>query len=324
MNTLQQIFTPIREEIASLSGYCEPILCHSDADIRPILSGINLFEGKKLRPAMVLLSAGIAGSINELTKITAFGLEMVHYASLLHDDVIDNGCKRHNLPTLNALWNNKIAVLAGDYLLSECMNVIAQANHTKLLSKLITIINTMTYGELLQLSKSNNTAVGEDEYMEIIRCKTASLISACFEMGVASCTSDEKIINLWKIFGENVGIIFQLKDDLLDYQSVETSPKDAHKDIKEHKMTLPFIIALQRCSEIQRRKLLDLYKNHRGDMSDIQTIIHAASEYGGINYTESLIDEKTNQCLDFVHRQKDSDYKQSLSLLVEFIKDRKF
>jgi len=306
-----------------LSEYYKTILHHNDLTISNILSGINLVEGKRLRPAMVFLSAGIAGKINTLTQFTAFGMELLHYASLLHDDVIDNGYKRHNQPTLNALWNNKIAVLAGDYLLSECMNVIAQANHQQLLSKLITVIKTMTYGELLQLSKSDN-AFDENKYMEIIHYKTASLISACFEMGVASSVSDKQIINQWKKFGEEVGIIFQLKDDLLDYQHNELSPKDTHKDIKEHKVTLPFIIALQRTSESERQQLLDLYKNHTGKPTEIQEIIRTVTEHGGINYTESLIETKTNQCLDFVHQQKDSDYKKSLLLLIQFIQNRNF
>jgi octaprenyl-diphosphate synthase len=283
-----------------------------------------LCEGKKLRPAMVFLSAGIAGEINRLTQITAFGLELLHYASLLHDDVIDNGCKRHNQPTLNAVWNNKIAVLTGDYLLSECMNVIARENHQKLLSKLITITKTMSYGELLQLSKSDNAVINENEYIEIVHCKTASLISACFEMGVASCISDEKIINQWKNFGEEVGIIFQLKDDLLDYLPDNISQKDAHKDIKEHKITLPFIIALQRTPEAEQSQLLNLYKNHTGKPAEIQTVIRMVTERGGIDYTESLIEEKTNQCLDFVNQQAESDYRKSLSLLIQFIRNRNF
>ena len=320
---LPQILAPIQNEIDSLNEYYKTIIHCNEQKIRQILSWISLFEGKKLRPAMVFLSAGIAGKINHLTQLTAFGLELLHYASLLHDDVIDNGCKRHNQPTLNVLWNNKIAVLAGDYLLSECMNVVAKENYQKLLSKLITITKTMAYGELLQLSHSENIFT-EKEYMEIIHCKTASLISACFEMGVSSCVSDENTINSWKKIGEEVGIIFQLKDDLLDYQFNENSPKDANKDIKEHKITLPFIAALQHSPESKKQQLVDLYKNHTEQPAEIQAIIHAVTEYGGINYTENLIEEKTNQCLDFVNRQAESEYKKSLLSLIQFIQNRNF
>jgi len=321
---LQQIFTPIQKGIDELSDYCRTILRHTNPNVDVILSGINLSEGKKLRPAMVFLSAGIAGEINSLTQMTAFGLELLHYSSLLHDDVVDNGYKRHNQPTLNAVWDNKIAVLAGDYLLSEGMNIVAEANHQKLLSKMLAITKIMAYGELLQLNRSNDISTSQQEYMEIIYCKTASLISACFEMGTASCISDEKVIRQWKKFGEEVGIIFQLKDDLLDYQSDDISPKDAHKDIKEHKITLPFILALQQTPEAERQQLLDLYKNHSGDSSEIQKIIHIVTERGGINLTENLMDEKTNHCLDFVNKQENSDYKQSLLLLIQFIRNRKF
>jgi len=321
---LQEIFTPIRKEIESLSDCYKTILHHNDQTINNILSNVNLSEGKRLRPAMVFLSAGMVGKINQLTQITALGLELLHYSSLLHDDVIDNGIKRRNQPTLNALWNNKIAVLTGDYLLSECMNLIAKTNHASLISKLTTIAKTMAYGELLQLSKSYNTCLDEKEYMEIIRYKTADLIAACFEMGVASCISDEKIIAQWRKFGEEAGIIFQLKDDLLDYQPNELSQKDIHKDICEHKITLPFIIALQRTPESERQQLLGLYKNHTGKLTEIQAIIRTVTERGGIAYTETLIKEKTNRCLDFLNQQKDSKYKRSLSLLVQFIQNREF
>ena len=323
-NILEQIFYPIKKEMGALNEHYKKILQDNAPTINNILSSVHFSEGKRLRPAMVFLSAGIAGKINHLTQITAFGLELLHYSSLLHDDVIDNGIKRHNQPTVNTLWDNKIAVLAGDYLLSECMNLIAQANYQKLLFKLPIITKTMAYGELLQLSKSENVLINETEYMEIIHCKTANLISACFEMGVASCTSDEVAINQWKKFGEEVGIIFQLKDDLLDYQINDISPKDAHKDILEHKITLPLIAALQKMSEPKRQQLLDLYRNHSGNSSEIQDIIHFVNEHGGIAYTESLIDKKTNLCLDFVNRQEDSDYRRALLLLVKFIQGRGF
>ena len=324
VSVLQQIFSPIQKEVEALNEHYKTILQHNDHTISNILSSIHFSEGKRLRPAMVFLSAGIAGKINSLTQTTALGLELLHYSSLMHDDVIDYGTKRRNQPTLNALWNNKIAVLTGDYLLSECMNLIAKTNNASLILKLVTIAKTMAYGELLQLSKSYTTCLNEKEYMEIIRYKTANLISACFEMGVASCTSDEVTINRWKQFGEEVGVIFQLKDDLFDYQVNNTSPKDAHKDIQEHKITLPLIVALQKTSESKRQQLLDLYRNHSGNSSEIQDIIHLVSESGGIDYTETLIKEKINHCFDFVNQQNDSDYKQSLLLLLNFIRDRGF
>ena len=293
---LEQVFTPIRERILELDNHYKKILENDNPDISNILSQINLAEGKRLRPAMVFLSGGVAGEINHLTQITALGLELLHYSSLLHDDVIDKGCKRRNKPTLNALLDNKIAVLTGDYLLSECMNLIAKTNHAGLIAKLASVAKTMAYGELLQLSKPENKCLTESEYIEIVKHKTAYLISACFEMGIASCISDENIIEKWKNFGEQIGIVFQLKDDLLDYhQSDEFLQKDINKDIKEHKITLPFIIAYERTAETQKQQLLDLYKHHNGTVEEIQKIIRIVTENGGIEYTENMINEMTNR-----------------------------
>jgi octaprenyl-diphosphate synthase len=204
------------------------------------------------------------------------------------------------------------------------MNFIVRANHPELLLKLSDIAKTMVCGELLQLAKENSSSFSEKEYMKIIRYKTATLISACFEMGVTSCISDAKIINQWKIFGEELGIIFQLKDDLLDYQTSDSSSKDAYKDIREHKITLPFIIALQQTSDREKTQLLDFYMKHRGTTEEVQTIIDIVRERGGIDYVEALIDTGAKKCMNFVRQQRDSDYRQSLLLLVEFIRDRKF
>jgi octaprenyl-diphosphate synthase len=321
---LQRIFAPVKTEMEMLNNSYNTILHHNDVVIKKILSDIALFEGKKLRSAMVFLSAAITGEINQRTHTAAFGVELLHYFSLIHDDVIDNGQKRHNQPTLNATWNNKVAILFGDYLLSECMHEIVQANYPELLLKLADVGKTMAYGELMQLIQAENKCLSEKEYMDIIHCKTATLISACFEMGVASCTSNDEMINQWKIFGETAGIIFQLKDDLLDYQSHNLSQKDAHKDVKEHKFTLPFIFALQQTPDAEKTQLLDLYLNHTGKPEEIQTIIRLVTERGGIAYTESLIDEKTKECIDFINQQKDSEYKKSLLLMIQFIRERKF
>jgi octaprenyl-diphosphate synthase len=321
---LQQIFAPIATEMEILNNRYNTILHNNNTVVKKILSNVTLLGGKKLRPALVFFSAGITGEINRLTYTSAFSFELLHYFSLIHDDVIDNGQKRHNQPTLNAIWNNKTAILIGDYLLSECMSFIVQANYPQLLLKLAEIAKIMTQGELLQLTQLQNKCLSEKEYMDIIRYKTGALMSACCEMGAASAIADSEIINQWKIFGEETGIIFQLKDDLLDYQVHHLSSKDVHKDIKEHKITLPFIIALQHTPDAEKTQLLNLYLNHTGKIEEIQTIIHTVTERGGIAYTESLIDKKTKQCIDFVNQQKDSEYKKSLLLLVQFIRDRKF
>jgi octaprenyl-diphosphate synthase len=322
---LQQIFAPVKAEIEMLDENYKTIFHHNNFVVKEILSKVSLFEGKRLRPALVFLSAAIAGEINQHTHLSAFGFELLHYSSLIHDDVIDNGQKRHNQPTLNAVWNNKTAILVGDYLLSECMNVIVQANYLPLLLKLAEVAKKMTQGELLQLTPQlQNECISEKEYMDIIRYKTGALMSACCEIGVTSATSDNEIINQWKTFGEETGIIFQLKDDLLDYQTHNHSPKDTHKDIKEHKVTLPFIIALQRTPNLEKAPLLDYYLHHTGTENEIQDIIRIVTERGGIKYTKTLINREADNCIRFVNKQKDSEYKKSLLMLIQFIRDREF
>ncbi|MDR0604871.1 MAG: polyprenyl synthetase family protein [Bacteroidales bacterium] len=323
---LQEIFTPVKKEIASLNKTYKKVLQSNASEVTYVLSKMTLFEGKRIRAALVFLSAGITGKINKQTHLSAFGFELLHCTSLIHDDVIDNGQKRHDQPTLNAIWNNKIAVLGGDYLLSLCMDFIVQANYTELLLKLSEVAKLMVCGELRQLKQSQrqHRVSSKKSYLKTIHYKTAALMSACCEMGAASSTSDNKIIDQWKTFGEEIGIMFQLKDDLLDYQTDTHSSKDAHKDIKEHKITLPFIVAIQQTPIFEKSKLLELYLHHTGTENEIQDIIHIVTKRGGIRYTKYLINNKAENCINFINQQKDSKYKKSLLLLVQFIRDQEF
>lgn len=321
---LQQIFTPIEQEISTLNHSLEDIICHSDSAIDEILLNISFYKGKQLRPAMIFLSAAIVGNINPLTYTTALVFELLHYSSLIHDDVVDNGQKRHNQPTLHAARGSKTAVLTGDYLLSKCMTLIAKSQNIFLLEKTAQVAQAMTTGELLQLVESKDGLISEEQYLRIVNSKTASLISACFEMGVASTQNDTEINAQWKNFGKELGIMFQLKDDLLDFQSDELSQKDVYKDIKEHKITLPTLIALRQAPCSEQKSLLDLYLHHQGKPEKIALLIQKITQYGGIAYTENLIKEKFVVCEDFVKAQKDSPYRDALFALVQFIKKRKF
>lgn len=321
---LQQIFAPIEQEINTFNHSLGKIIHHDEFFIDELLLDISLYKGKQLRPAMVFLSAAITGNITPLTYTTALAFELLHYSSLIHDDVIDNGQKRHNQPTLNATKGAKTAVLAGDYLLSKCMDLIAQAQNIPLLEKLSSVAQTMTIGELLQLVEPDKDILSEKQYLQIIDCKTASLISACFEMGVFSSQDNKDICKQWSDFGRELGIIFQLKDDLLDYQHTKSSQKDAYKDINEHKITLPVIIALQHAPACEQKMILDLYKSHQGKPKEIEWLIEKITQYGGISYMEEMIEMKSESCMAFVNTQKDSMYKKALLALVQFIKERKF
>ena len=322
---LQQIFTPIESEINKFNHSFDEIICHENSVINELLSVTSQYKGKQLRPAMVFLSAAIAGNITPLTNITALVFELLHYASLIHDDVVDDGQMRHNQPTLNATKGSKAAVLTGDYLLSKCMALIARSRNIPLLDKASFVAQTMTMGELIQLHIApKGDYPSEERYLQIVNCKTAALISACFEMGVTSSLYNKDVRKQWEDFGNELGIVFQLKDDLLDYRQNGSSQKDAYKDIHEHKMTLPVIAALQQAPSQEKLALLHLYRNHQGSPEEIESLIEKVIEYGGISYTQKVIAEKSARCMDFVHAQKDSVYKDALLALIQFIVDREF
>ena len=321
---LQQIFAPIQSEINEFNHSLDEIIHHNDSVMDELLSGILLCKGKQLRPAMIFLSAAITGNINVLTYTTALVFELLHYSSLIHDDVIDDGQKRHNQPTLNAIRGSKTAVLTGDYLLSKCMALIAQSQNIPLLEKASLTAQAMTTGELLQLIESNTHIPSEGQYLHLVECKTALLISACFEMGATSSQENTNTSKQWGDFGRELGVVFQLKDDLLDYQHDGFSQKDAYKDIYEHKMTLPVIAALQQAPTQEQKALYNLYKNHQEKQEEIALLIEKIAQYGGISYTEKMIAEKSAICTAFVHTQKDSVYKDALLTLIQFIKERKF
>ena len=319
---LQKIFNPIQSEIAELNASFVRKLQHDSSLIDNILSYISSHKGKQLRPAMVFLSAAVNGKINRQTHTAALVLELLHASSLIHDDIVDNGLKRHNKPTVNALWNNKVAVLLGDYLLSECMHLIAQADNQRLLQTVAQTAQAMVSGELLQLAYLQESILSKEQYMEIAQQKTALLIAACCEMGAVSADAEEEIVRQWKNFGKEVGIIFQIKDDLFDYQKNDGFGKDCCKDIHEHKISLPLIFALEQKSPVDREKWFQRYKNHNQTEEEVQAIIDMVVESKGIALTELFLEEKTQQALQFIDKQPDSVYKQSLIALIRYVKDR--
>ena len=309
-------------EIAQLNAYFMQKLHHDNLQIDSILSYIFSHKGKQLRSAMVFLSAAINGEINQQTHTAALVLELLHTSSLIHDDIVDNGQKRHNKPTVNALWNNKIAVLLGDYLLSECMKLIAQSNNQRLLHTISQMTQEMVSGELLQLAHLQESILSEEQYIKLIEQKTASLIAACFEMGTISAGAEEEKVQQWKSFGKEIGIIFQIKDDLFDYQKDNSFEKDCYKDIYEHKISLPFILALEQKPPSERKQWFQLYKNHEGTKEEIQEIITMVNENKGIAFAELFLEEKMQHALQFMDKQTDSEYKQSLIAMIHYIKDR--
>jgi octaprenyl-diphosphate synthase len=293
----------------------------------PLLDKITNYivkrKGKQIRPMFVFLSATSAGQINESTYRAASLIELLHTATLVHDDVVDDSNERRGFFSVNALWKNKIAVLIGDFLLSSGLLLSLDNNDFHLLKIVSNAVREMSEGELLQIEKARKLDISEEIYFEIITKKTATLIAACCAAGVASVTSDEKLIQQFKEFGINTGVAFQIKDDLFDFGDDTSIGKPTGIDIKEKKMTLPLIYALNNCTWLEKRKIINIVKNHNNDPKKVTEVINFVIEKGGITYAEKIMHEYKNKALANLESVPDSASKQSLILLVNYSIERK-
>lgn len=280
-------------------------------------------KGKKIRPILVLLSSKITGEIEERTYRGAILVELLHTATLVHDDVVDNAEKRRGFPSINAVWKNKVAVLMGDYLLARGLMLAVDGGDFDFLKTITNTVKRMSEGELLQTSKTRRLNIDEPTYYRIISDKTASLLSTCCEVGARSATKDEVKIEAMKNYGEFLGIAFQIRDDILDYVG-KTSiiGKPLGGDIKEKKITLPLIYALKNSTKDEAQKVIKTIKSHP-DEKQINEIIEFVKTKKGIEYAESMsceYSEKAKACLNIF---PDSDVKSSLTGLVDFVVERK-
>jgi octaprenyl-diphosphate synthase len=287
-----------------------------------IMNYIVKRKGKQMRPLFVFLSAGTCGKINESTFRGASLIELVHTASLVHDDVVDNSNYRRGFFSVNALWKNKIAVLVGDFLLTRGLFLALEHKDYGLLSICTDAVKEMSEGELMQMEKARRLDISEDIYYEIIRQKTASLIASCCAAGASSTGADEDTVSRMHRFGQHVGMAFQIKDDLFDYGEEEIG-KPLGIDIKEKKMTLPLIYALAKASWLEKRKIIGLVKNESEDPKKVQEVISFVKKSGGIEYAREAMERYYQMALDNLNTFPESDYKTSLRLLVQFTIDRK-
>ncbi len=280
-------------------------------------------KGKQLRPIFVILSGKLCGQVNEKTYRAASLIELLHTATLVHDDVVDDSNKRRGFFSINALWKNKIAVLVGDYLLSKGLLLSLNNKDFKILEILATAVKDMSEGELLQAEKARKLNITEDIYFDIIKCKTASLISSACGAGAYSTTDDEVIAEKLKRFGEKVGIAFQIKDDLFDYGR-EDIGKPTGNDIKEKKMTLPLIYTLNHCDKATRDNIISIFKNADKKKDQVNYIIETVVASGGIRYAEEKMLAYKNEAIALLHEFDDSEAKTHMIKLVEYITDRKY
>jgi octaprenyl-diphosphate synthase len=280
-------------------------------------------KGKQLRPMFVFLSAKLHGTVNESTYRAAALVELLHTATLVHDDVVDESLERRGFFSINALWKNKIAVLVGDYLLSKGLLLSIDSNELKHLQILSEAVKQMSEGELLQIEKARNLNLKEDIYFEIIRSKTASLLSSACGVGAWSTTNSEEICQRMKLFGEKTGIAFQIKDDLFDYGSANIG-KPTGNDIKEKKLTLPLIYTLNNVDSSKRRELIYIIKNQNKDKKKVKYVLDAVTAAGGISYAEKKMNEYRDEALAILNEFPDSEIRQGLEELVRYTTDRKY
>lgn len=280
-------------------------------------------KGKQMRPMFVLLSAKLGGDITESTYRAASLVELLHTATLVHDDVVDESMERRGMFSINALWKNKIAVLVGDYLLSKGLLLSLNNKDHEVLRILSEAVRQMSEGELLQIEKSRNLNLSESVYYEIINGKTASLLSSSCAAGASTTFNNPEDVEKMRIFGQKVGMAFQIKDDLFDYSSADVG-KPTGNDIKEKKLTLPLIYTLNNCPADVKRKVIYIIKNENTDKDKVAFVIETVEKYGGIAYATSKMNEFRDDALALLYQFPESDVRAALEELVRYTTDRKY
>lgn len=294
---------------------------------KPLLDRVMKFiikrKGKQMRPMFVLLCANVAGGIKEKTYRAASLIELLHTATLVHDDVVDNSMIRRNFFSINALWKNKVAVLVGDYLLSKGLLLSLENDDYQILKITSRAVKEMSEGELLQMEKARKLDIEEDTYFEIIKGKTSSLLSAACSAGAYSATDDAEITEFFRQFGEYVGIAFQIKDDLFDYGQ-DNIGKPTGIDIKEKKMTLPLIYTLRNADNETRQKIIYIIKNQNTQKDKVAEVINYVHQSGGIEYSMTKMKEYQSKALEMLSKYPETQSKSALTELVNYVIDRKY
>ncbi len=324
MKIVEQIKQPIKKEMDLFEDKFKESMSSNVALVNRITQYIVRRKGKQMRPMFIFLVAKMVsnGNFTEKTYRGASLIELIHTASLVHDDIVDDSNRRRGFFSLNALWKNKIAVLFGDYLLSKSMLLSIENEDFDLLKLISITLKEMAEGELLQIEKARKLDITEEIYFEIIRKKTATLIASCTAIGAASVDASEDEVKLLRTFGELIGIAFQIKDDLFDYTDAKIG-KPTGIDIKEQKMTLPLIYALNNCDKSDRKWLINSVKNHNKNKTRVKEVIAFVKEKGGIEYTTSKMNDYQEKALAILKKYPESDYKVALIKMVNYVIERK-
>ncbi len=324
MKIVSQIKLPIEKEMELFEKKFSDSMSSKVSLLNRITHYVVNRKGKQMRPMFVFLIAKMTGDgeVNERTYRGASVIELIHTATLVHDDVVDDSNRRRGFFSINALWKNKIAVLVGDYLLSKGLLLSIDNDDFDLLKIISVAVREMSEGELLQIEKARSLDITEDVYFEIIRQKTATLIAACCAMGARSVMASDEEVEKMRKFGELIGIAFQIKDDLFDYGN-EHIGKPTGIDIKEQKMTLPLIYALNNSTSEEKKWVINSVKNHNKDKQRVKEVITFVKDNGGLDYAVTKMKEYQQEALHLLETYPASPYKESLELMVNYVIDRK-
>jgi len=324
MDNLSTIRTPIYTELQDFIALFDKSLTHEDGLLGQALEHVRAKGGKRMRPILILLMTKSFGKVTPVAQYAAVGLELLHTASLVHDDVVDESGERRGQASVNASYNNKVAVLVGDYILSTALLSIARTNDCDIVCDLAELGRTLSNGEILQLTNIVNTNFSEEVYFEVIRQKTAALFESCAVIGAKAGGADKQAVEAARAFGRNVGIIFQIRDDIFDYYQSADLGKPTGNDMAEGKLTLPVLYALNATGDTQMAALARKVKARNVSAEEIAQLVEFTKNNGGIAYAERKMAECQALAIDFIdHYVADTQLKNALKAYVDFIIDRK-
>lgn len=323
MGTLETIKRPIKYE---MSTFDDRFRAHLSSNV-PLVDRVMRYmvkrKGKQLRPILVFLSAKIQGNVTDSTYVGASLVEIMHTATLVHDDVVDDADQRRGFFSINALWKNKIAVLIGDYLLSKVLLLAVETKEYTLLEHVSGAVKAMSEGELLQIEKARKLDITEEVYFEIIQQKTASLLETCCVVGAASAGGADEEIEKFRMLGRHLGLAFQIKDDLFDFERVNLTGKPAGIDIKEQKMTLPLIKALQEADSKQRQYIIKTIKKHHDRPKKVQEVVDFVRQSGGLEYARGKMLEHIELAKEILFNFPQTEERDALTLVLDYTAKRK-
>ena len=324
MDILSEIRKPVEKEFNDFLNLFRKVFNSDDVTLGNVLLHIGNRGGKHMRPLLLILIAKAYGDVNEKTKRAAVGVELLHTASLVHDDVVDESDKRRGQPSVNSLFNNKISVLVGDYLLSSSISSFVDAENWQILRLMTEVCATLSSGEILQIENISNTEVSEETYYEIIYRKTASLFEACAGIGALSVNASEDDIRKAKELGKAIGMTFQIRDDIFDYYDSDAIGKPTGNDMLEGKLTLPVIYAINNSNDEEMTVLVDKVKRGDANKEEIGRLVAFAKENGGIDYAYSKMEEFSAQAKSIVNSIKEKAIRDALTAYIDYVSKRTF